>query len=103
MPDTKTVFSGRASISGKMRCMHFRMVSHIHLRHLNPLPRNLGNLFDGFDKILVPEMNTGQLVSVLRDRLLIDAIPLNKVSGQPFKISEILDAIRDKLLAKAAE
>jgi len=78
-------------------------VSHIHLRHLNPLPRNLGNLFDGFDRILVPEMNTGQLVTVLRDRLLIDTIPLNKVSGQPFKISEILDAIRDELLAKAAE
>ncbi len=78
-------------------------VSHIHLRHLNPLPRNLGNLFDGFDRILVPEMNTGQLVTVLRDRLLIDTIPLNKVSGQPFKISEILDAIRDELLVKAAE
>ena len=78
-------------------------VSHIHLRHLNPLPRNLGELLDGFDRILIPEMNTGQLMTLLRDRLLIDATPLSKVSGQPFKISEILDAIRNELPAKAAE
>ena len=69
-------------------------VSHIHIRHLNPFPANLGDLLAGYDKILVPEMNTGQLKTVLRDTYLIDAKPLNKVSGQPFKIQEILDAIR---------
>ncbi|WP_417465803.1 2-oxoacid:acceptor oxidoreductase subunit alpha [Kordiimonas sp.] len=69
-------------------------VSHIHIRYLHPFPANLGDLLAGFDKIIVPEMNTGQLKTVLRDKFLIDAKPLNKVSGQPFKIQEILDAIR---------
>jgi len=68
-------------------------VSHIHIRHIHPFPRNLGALLAGYDKILVPEMNTGQLKTVLRDTYLIDAKPLNKVSGQPFKIQEVLDAI----------
>ncbi|TNE62355.1 MAG: 2-oxoacid:acceptor oxidoreductase subunit alpha [Alphaproteobacteria bacterium] len=69
-------------------------VSHIHIRYLNPFPRNLGDLLKGFAKVLVPEMNAGQLKTVIRDRYLIDAKPLNKVSGLPFKIQEILDAIR---------
>lgn len=68
-------------------------VSHIHLRHIWPLPRNLGALLRGFDRILVPEMNTGQLKTVLRDQFLVDARPLNKVSGQPFRIIEIEAAI----------
>ncbi|MBV1900316.1 MAG: 2-oxoglutarate ferredoxin oxidoreductase subunit alpha, partial [Kordiimonadaceae bacterium] len=68
-------------------------VSHIHIRHIHPFPSNLGKLLQGYDKILVPEMNTGQLKTVLRDTYLIDAKPLNKVSGQPFKIQEVLDAI----------
>jgi 2-oxoglutarate/2-oxoacid ferredoxin oxidoreductase subunit alpha len=68
-------------------------VSHIHIRHIWPLPNNLGNLLRGYDKILVPEMNTGQLKTVLRDQYLVDAKPLNKVSGQPFRIAEIEDAI----------
>jgi 2-oxoglutarate/2-oxoacid ferredoxin oxidoreductase subunit alpha len=68
-------------------------VSHIHIRHIWPLPRNLGDLLRQFDKILVPEMNTGQLKTVLRDQYLVDAKPLNKVSGQPFRIAEIEAAI----------
>ncbi|MCC3304379.1 2-oxoacid:acceptor oxidoreductase subunit alpha [Sneathiella sp. HT1-7] len=68
-------------------------VSHIHLRHIWPLPRNLGDLLRGFDKVIVPEMNDGQLKTVLRDQYLIDAQPLTKVTGQPFKISEIERAI----------
>ncbi|HKT86312.1 MAG TPA: 2-oxoacid:acceptor oxidoreductase subunit alpha [Novosphingobium sp.] len=68
-------------------------VSHIHVRHIWPLPGNLGDLLKGFDSVLVPEMNTGQFKTVLRDQFLIDAVPLNKVSGQPFAISEIEDAI----------
>tara|TARA_R110000787_G_scaffold59662_6_gene135097 strand:- start:16665 stop:18536 length:1872 start_codon:yes stop_codon:yes gene_type:complete len=68
-------------------------VSHIHLRHIWPLPRNLGDLLRGFDKVIVPEMNDGQLKTVLRDQYLIDARPLTKVTGQPFKISEIERAI----------
>lgn len=68
-------------------------VSHIHLRHIWPMPGNLGALLKGYDHILVPEMNTGQLKTVLRDQFLVDAKPLNKVSGQPFRIAEIEAAI----------
>jgi 2-oxoglutarate ferredoxin oxidoreductase subunit alpha len=68
-------------------------VSHIHVRHVWPLPENLGDLLKGFDHILVPEMNTGQFKTVLRDQLLVDAKPLNKVSGQPFRIAELEAAI----------
>jgi 2-oxoglutarate/2-oxoacid ferredoxin oxidoreductase subunit alpha len=68
-------------------------VSHIHVRHVWPLPANLGDLLAGFDKVLVPEMNTGQFKTVLRDQFLVDAVPLNKTSGQPFAIAEIEHAI----------
>jgi 2-oxoglutarate ferredoxin oxidoreductase subunit alpha len=69
-------------------------VSHIHVRHIWPLPRNLGDLLRQYDHVLVPEMNTGQFKTLLRDQYLVDARPLNKVSGQPFRISEIEDAIQ---------
>lgn len=72
-------------------------VSHIHVRYLSPLPRNLGELLRGFDAILVPEMNTGQFVNLLRAEFLVDAEALNKVAGQPFKIGEILAAIHQKI------
>ena len=68
-------------------------VSHVHVRHVWPLPTNLGDLLRGYDNILVPEMNTGQFKTVLRDQFLVDAKPLNKVSGQPFAIAEIEAAI----------
>ena len=57
------------------------------------MPKNLGALLKGYDKMLVPEMNTGQLKTVLRDQFLVDASPLNKISGQPFRIAEIEAAI----------
>jgi 2-oxoglutarate ferredoxin oxidoreductase subunit alpha len=72
-------------------------VAHIHIRHIWPLPENLGELLKGYDKVLVPEMNTGQLKTVLRDQYLVDARPLNKVSGQPFRIAEIEAAIEGML------
>ncbi|MGK6320120.1 2-oxoacid:acceptor oxidoreductase subunit alpha [Sphingomonas sp. DT-204] len=72
-------------------------VSHIHLRHIWPMPKNLGDLLRGYEKILVPEMNTGQLKTVLRDQYLVDARALNKVSGQPFRIAEIEAAIEAAL------
>ena len=68
-------------------------VSQIHVRHIWPLPSNLGKLLRSFDKVLVPEMNTGQFKTVLRDQFLVDAKPLNKTSGQPFTIAEIEAAI----------
>ncbi|MDA0272787.1 MAG: 2-oxoacid:acceptor oxidoreductase subunit alpha [Proteobacteria bacterium] len=72
-------------------------VSHIHVRYMNPLPRNLGELLAGYDHVLMPEMNTGQFVNVIRAKYLIDAKSLNKVSGQPFKIREVETAIRSLL------
>lgn len=68
-------------------------VSHVHVRHVWPLPANLRELLGGFGQVLVPEMNTGQFKTVLRDQFLIDAVPLAKTSGQPFAIAEIEAAI----------
>jgi len=72
-------------------------VSHAHIRHLWPLPGNLGELIGSFDQVMVPELNTGQLVDLLRSQYLVDAKSVSKVSGQPFKISEIEDAIYEEL------
>ncbi|MAM71490.1 MAG: 2-oxoglutarate ferredoxin oxidoreductase subunit alpha [Gammaproteobacteria bacterium] len=83
---------------GVKRCLKEGLdVAHIHIRHLWPLPANLKELLSGYDKVLVPEMNTGQLVKVLRSEYLIDAHGCNKVSGQPFKINEIVHAIKAEL------
>ncbi|HMP56505.1 MAG TPA: 2-oxoacid:acceptor oxidoreductase subunit alpha [Novosphingobium sp.] len=73
-------------------------VAHVHVRHIWPMPSNLGDLLRGFDKVLVPEMNTGQFKTVLRDQFLVDARPLTKTSGQPFTIAE-LEAAIDAMLA----
>ena len=72
-------------------------VSHIHIRHIAPMPKNMSVLLKGFEHILVPEMNSGQLKTVLRDLFLVDAKPFNKVSGQPFTIAEIAAAIDSAL------
>ncbi|WP_417621458.1 2-oxoacid:acceptor oxidoreductase subunit alpha [Parasphingorhabdus sp.] len=72
-------------------------VAHIHIRNIWPLPKNLGELLKSFDRIIVPEMNTGQLKTILRDQYLVDARPVNKVSGQPFTITEIEAAIEEAL------
>ncbi|MCP9223034.1 2-oxoacid:acceptor oxidoreductase subunit alpha [Erythrobacter sp. LQ02-29] len=68
-------------------------VSHIHVRHIWPLPANMGELLAGFDHVLVPEMNTGQFKTVLRDQFLVDCESLTKTSGQPFSIGELEEAI----------
>jgi len=74
-------------------------VSHIHLRYLNPFPRNLGDLLRGFDRILVPEMNNGQLVAILRSTYLVPAEGVRKVTGKPFMVAELEAAIRGALEA----
>jgi 2-oxoglutarate ferredoxin oxidoreductase subunit alpha len=66
-----------------------KKVSSIHLRHLNPFPSNLGQVLGRFEKILVPELNSGQLTSLLRDRFLVPAELMSKIQGQPFKVEEI--------------
>ena len=72
-------------------------VSHIHIRHIWPLPKNLGDLLRGFDKIIVPEMNNGQLVNLLRAEYLVPAEALTQISGQPFKVSDLENEIRARL------
>jgi 2-oxoglutarate/2-oxoacid ferredoxin oxidoreductase subunit alpha len=67
-------------------------VSAAHLRYLNPMPRNLGEMLKRFKKILIPELNTGQLRFVIRSRFLVDAKGLNKVQGKPFLVEEIEQA-----------
>ena len=69
-------------------------VGHVHLRWLNPLPADLGEVIERFHRVLIPELNHGQLVRLLRERYLIPAVSLPKVQGLPFKASEIADAIR---------
>ncbi len=71
-------------------------VSQIHIRYLNPFPKNLGKLLGQFERVLVPEMNAGQLVTMLRSQFLVPAEGLNKVQGKPFKIAEVAAAIRER-------
>jgi len=71
-----------------------RDVSHVHVRYLSPFPRNLGELLKRFDRVLVPEMNNGQLVKLLRAEYLVPAEPFGKVTGKPFRVTEIVQAIR---------
>jgi len=70
-------------------------IGHAHLRFLNPLPRNLGELFGRYRKVLVPEMNLGQLLLLLRAKYLVDAQGFNKIQGQPFKVSELENKIEE--------
>ncbi len=72
-------------------------IGHVHLRHLNPLPKNLGEVLKRYKKVVVPEMNLGQLVWMLRAKYLVDAIRYSKVQGKPFKQSEIEAKIEEVL------
>ncbi len=76
-----------------------KRVAHVHLRHLNPLPADLGDILAKFPKILVPEMNMGQLVRVLRAEYLVPAEALTKIQGLPFKVREIANRINRMLEA----
>jgi len=69
-------------------------VGHVHLRYINPLPKNLGELIKVFKKVIVPEMNNGQLVKIIRDKFLVDAKAINKIKGIPFSTAEIVSAIK---------
>jgi 2-oxoglutarate ferredoxin oxidoreductase subunit alpha len=69
-------------------------VAHAHLRWLSPFPANLGDVLRSYDRVLVPEMNSGQLLQLIRARYLVDAVGYNRVTGKPFKAGEIADAIQ---------
>lgn len=80
----------RARLEGKK-------VATAHLRYLNPLPNDLGDVLRSYDKVLIPELNTGQLLKVIRAEYLLDVTGLNKVAGEPFKVSEITDKIMEMI------
>lgn len=64
-------------------------IAYIHLKYINPLPKNLGEMMAGFDKVMVAELNNGQLIKIIRDKFLKDARGINKIQGQPFMVKEI--------------
>jgi 2-oxoglutarate ferredoxin oxidoreductase subunit alpha len=68
-------------------------VSYAHIKYIHPFPANLGEVIANFDKVLVPEINNGQLVKILRDKYAVDAIPFNKIKGIPFESREIKNRI----------
>jgi 2-oxoglutarate ferredoxin oxidoreductase subunit alpha len=74
-------------------------VAHAHLRYMNPMPKNIEKVLRSYKKVLVPELNNGQLVRIIRDKFLIDAQPLNKIQGQPFTTVEIKNKVREMLNA----
>jgi 2-oxoglutarate ferredoxin oxidoreductase subunit alpha len=70
-------------------------VASAHLRHLNPFPRNLESILKRYERVLIPELNLGQLSLLIRARFLVDAVGLNKVQGKPFRVTEIKNAVRN--------
>jgi len=68
-------------------------VAHAHIRYMNPLPKNLGDILKNYEHIIVPELNNGQLIKIIRDKYLVDAKGLNKIKGLPFTIEEISEKI----------
>src|SRR5690606_17167501 len=77
-------------------------VSHIHIRHLHPFPATLGELLARFDRILVPEMNLGQLATLSRDKLGVSSVQSSRVNGQPFLVTQLVQKIRSVLGESAA-
>jgi 2-oxoglutarate ferredoxin oxidoreductase subunit alpha len=74
-----------------------KSVSSVHLRHLNPFPGNLGDVLSSFETVIIPEMNLGQLCTMIRAKYLIDAVPFSKVKGRPFQIREIVTKVEEYL------
>jgi 2-oxoglutarate ferredoxin oxidoreductase subunit alpha len=75
-----------------------RSVAHAHLRYLNPLPANTGDVLRAYKRVLIPEVNLGQLLLLIRAKYLVDAIGYNRVRGKPFRIAE-LEAEAERVLA----
>jgi len=74
-----------------------RRIGHLHLRNLNPLPANVGDILKRYKKVLVPELNMGQLLWILRAKFLVNAVGLNKIQGRPFKQAELDQKIEEML------
>ena len=82
-------------ITGAVRALRARgvAVAQAHLRHLNPLPANTEAVLRSYPRVVVPEMNLGQLALILRGLFLVDAISVNQVRGLPFRIDELVEAV----------
>jgi 2-oxoglutarate ferredoxin oxidoreductase subunit alpha len=91
--------STHGAITAATRRLHAEgaSVGHAHLRWLNPLPKNLGAVLKRWKRVVVPEMNMGQLAFVLRGKFLVDALSLSKVQGRPFTESEIVEKAHEVL------
>lgn len=95
----KTLVLGWGGTYGSIRTVVHQLrlegmdISHAHLRYINPFPKNLEKLLKGYDQIIVPEINDGQLVRLIRSEFMIPAIPINKVKGRPFGVSELKESI----------
>lgn len=74
-----------------------KKVSHCHLRYLNPFPKNLEKILHSFDRVVIPELNLGQLNMIIRSMFLLDTIGLNKIQGKPFSVAEIVEKIDEVL------
>ena len=74
-----------------------KSVAHAHLRYIVPFPNNLGKFLEGYDHIVIPEINNGQLIKLIRDKYLVDAKGLNKIKGTPFQSREIKNHLLDLL------
>jgi 2-oxoglutarate ferredoxin oxidoreductase subunit alpha len=72
-------------------------IAQVHLRHLNPFPANLGEVLGGYDKVIVPEMNLGQLATLVRAKYLVDARSYNQVNGMPFKAEQLAAALKEAI------
>jgi 2-oxoglutarate ferredoxin oxidoreductase subunit alpha len=102
-PTGKVLVLGWGSTFGSITSAVERMrnegkpVSSAHLRHLNPFPQNLGEVLSNFETVIVPEMNLGQLCTMIRAKYLVDAVPFSKVKGRPFQIREIVRKVEEYL------
>lgn len=72
-------------------------ISHAHLRYIRPFPKNLGEILKNFDKVIIPEINNGQLIKIIRDQYFVDAIPYNKIMGSPITKTELVAEIKKYL------
>jgi len=88
---------GAVTAAVKAQRAEGRKIGHVHLRHLNPLPANLGDVLKRYNRVLVPELNMGQLLWLLRAKYLVDAVGLNKIQGRPFKQAEVEQKIEEIL------
>jgi 2-oxoglutarate ferredoxin oxidoreductase subunit alpha len=70
-------------------------VAHCHLRYLNPFPPNLGEILNLYERVLIPELNMGQLRTLIRAQFLVDAVGLNKIQGRPFAVREVVNKINE--------